>query len=205
MNRNSFRFAILFAGLVMLILNSCRRGELDPFISFQSRDERLQGNWQLSALSGSVNNTIGTGTETLQDNYVFTFNTTDTTLAVQHSYTDLNTGDLITEIDTLDAYTIIMEIQQGGDCEVTEYYTEGVGGENINTFIGNWGWLGDDNSKTQVYISGLEGTLIENGYWELKGLNVDELVMVHEETKTSSSGTTNTQTEIQWEISFIGG
>ena len=60
--KRSFYFVLLLAGTVFT-LNSCKKGENDPFLSLKSRTARLHGEWTLSG--GQV--TILRGSDTLED------------------------------------------------------------------------------------------------------------------------------------------
>lgn len=59
--KTKFILLVVFAGLIGL--NSCRKGEDDPFISFRSREARLTGEWKLN--SGSINYSDTSGNETI--------------------------------------------------------------------------------------------------------------------------------------------
>ncbi|MBI3233934.1 MAG: hypothetical protein HYZ42_07810, partial [Bacteroidetes bacterium] len=56
MKKNSLlTLVVLMAALTTL--NSCKRGDNDPFLSLRGRDGRLKGAWTLSAVSGKYTKT----------------------------------------------------------------------------------------------------------------------------------------------------
>ncbi|HBS85416.1 MAG: hypothetical protein A2W91_16540 [Bacteroidetes bacterium GWF2_38_335] len=72
---------ILVAMIIAPVLNSCKKGEDDPFLSLKSRDGRLEGEWVLKSVEG---------TQTGTDESTATYKPTDTD---RETYTTIITYD----------------------------------------------------------------------------------------------------------------
>ncbi len=61
---------VLLAGIIIgsLVLEGCKKGENDPFLTLSSRRARLAGDWKMTKLEMTQTSTDASGTDT----YVYT-------------------------------------------------------------------------------------------------------------------------------------
>jgi hypothetical protein len=190
---------ILFAVLGFMIagtaLESCKKGEGDPFLSLHSRKGRMAGDWKLKS---------GTGTDV---------NGSNTT-----TYTYDGTNVTATPGGT-SGYTLEWKIEKDGSYTSTEVQTYGSITQTVTT-TGIWNFtskIGDFKNKdhvvfyprteTTVVTSGSSTTTTTDTYEgdqvmmtaELNTLKNKELVVKTTYKHTDSSGTTSTDSEFTFE------
>lgn len=128
---------ILTAGI---ILNSCKKGSDDPFLSLSSRDARITSIWKLTGYEKTTtrtNNTSTTVTEFTYDGTTMTKTKTDASGTV-----------------TTDTYSYSQEfdIQKNGTYVSTEVDN---GESTVNN--SNWWWLSSNKNKVGIVLE-LDGT-----------------------------------------------
>jgi len=64
MKRKIMILSMLLIGATV-ILNSCKKGEDDPFITLHSRKARLTGEWKLTEMSLAITNRQDNGSSTV--------------------------------------------------------------------------------------------------------------------------------------------
>jgi hypothetical protein len=150
--------AFLAAGL--LSLNSCKKGEEDPFMSLKSRDARITGTWELSVSSSESKSSStydGTTTET-----------TSSSIYADGRRISTYGGSVDTTF-----YTMTMDINKDGTT-LTKYNSEFEKEEES----GNWWWSNDTKKKT--------GIVFDGSTYDIERLAKDELILID---NSESSGT----------------
>jgi len=130
------KIALLVLIATVFILPACKKGADDPFISFRSRDERMEGNWILTAISGTN----------------ISYGNTNTTTTVSYngtSYTSTTTGSAA--ITITGTYTMVIKKQ--GVITYSSSMTQG-GGAEVVTGTGEWYWANSDKNKEYFYVDG---------------------------------------------------
>lgn len=121
---------LLILGLAALAtagtLQSCKKGENDPFMSLRSRKARLAGEWKLSSSEGKSEQTYMGSTSTTTRTYD---GTTETTVQT------LGGGSPMTTTST---YTLQLTIEKDGT--YTQVHTDTEDGE-VTTTKGTWIFL----------------------------------------------------------------
>lgn len=148
--------------IVSLMLNSCKKGEEDPWISIHSRDARITGTWKLVEWNGK--------SEVFQDNAWsredYAFSNGD--LKIYSSGTKpiwtLGTGTM--------SYTITIE--KGG--VVSQEFETSV--ESLQT-SGYWRWVNNNKKKSMLETEEFALNLISNRkVFEIKKLSNKEMILV---------------------------
>lgn len=144
-----------------LSLNSCKRGEDDPFLSFRTRDARLMGEWTVASIESKqeINNSVNSSV-------------TNTLVEITYSGADIKLDSTIVTNTTTykrtytnKEYSMTLNIMEAGVMEGIEKYGNktvtgtGITGalETIMTYRssikGYWKWATDDKSKSTVTLS----------------------------------------------------
>jgi len=196
---NKIWMVLLFTSTV--ILNGCKKGEDDPFISLHSRKGRVAGDWKLSS---------GTVTDKSYDNATETTTTTtytyDGTNQVE-SQTVSNSSGSSTNTNTV-SYSESFSFDKSGT------YTGTIVEDGItSTAEGTWNFgsgVGDKKRKSELILTATK--TVNNGFtytytgnaatdvYYLKELRNDKMVMVMEIKYTLSNGDTG---EALSEMTFI--
>jgi hypothetical protein len=184
-------FAILGFMIAGTALESCKKGDGDPFMSLHSRKGRLSGDWKL--VSGTGTDVNGSNTTT------YTYDGTNVVASPGGS----------------SGYTLEWKIEKDGSYTSTEVQTYG-GITQTSTTTGVWnftGKIGDDKNKdhvvfyprseTVVTASGSSTVTTTDTYtgdvnsstMQLTTLKNKELVVKSTYTHTDSNGTTSTTSE----------
>jgi hypothetical protein len=153
---------LLFISLLSMtfisLLQSCKKGENDPAISFRSRDARLIGSWKMVKLYGTRSSDDGT------INFFSTF--------TYDGYTfldDMNNGP----VGGTGTYEMIIE--KHGNMSWSENIQ--VGNQNlINSGTGYWKWINTDKNKSMVNLSG-GGYLFKSSDFVIDRLAYKELIL----------------------------
>jgi len=182
---------------VTVTMDSCKKGENDPFLSFHSRKGRMVGEWKLSA--GTETTTSGSSTTTT-------------------TYTDTQKTQASGSSSVTTTYAEALTIEKDGSFKWVQ--TETVGSvASVDTYEGTWnftGRVGELKNKEQVVltvtkITSVVGTsaAVSNSYtgsdcpqaiWLLDQLKNKEMIIKLDGTNTDSSGTdttTGTMTYVQ--------
>lgn len=124
------------AAFAVLLLQSCKKGENDPFLSLKTRDARITGEWELStSYSESRQSYTYDGTTT-----------TSTSSSVYENGQEIYKSDSYTDTSV---YSLVMEINKDGSSTFT-YTHEG----DIETESGTWYWANNAKNKTGIVING---------------------------------------------------
>jgi len=122
--------------VTLFVVQSCKKGEDDPFLSLKTRDARIEGEWVLKSQDVTESDTYSydgiSETESINVKY-------DGAIATE-TYVD----DLGTDISTY-SYTKKTEIFKDGSYKTVE--TED---GSMSTSSGNWWWLNDSKKKTRI-------------------------------------------------------
>lgn len=164
------------------LLNSCKKGSEDPFISFRSREARLKGEWHLTSGTATITNGTVTTTKTFDGSIVSITSNGQTTVM---------------------AHTEKLEFLKDNVYKSTK--TNDV---NVETCEGYWAFMdgnGDEFSDKECiiirFLSIISGGTVETytGYeapidiFKLKKLSNSEMIIEYE---GSSSGNSSSTTSI---------
>lgn len=128
MKKSFFLWGILF--VTLSLLNSCKKGENDPFLSLRSRDARITGVWILSEYTRVSTDTFNGST-------------------VTSTYSISNGVD-----SNGDAITIKWEINKDGT-----YLETVTDNGSVSTQSGYWYWRDSKKNKVAISIAGSTWTL----------------------------------------------
>jgi hypothetical protein len=210
---NANLLALLVLTTTLSVMNGCKKGAEDPFLSLRSRDSRIEGSWNLSSYTLT--------TETTEVETDASYNTTETTVtttAVEFDGEEWITKTESSTVSSSSGYSYEsststedrsdvsweMTIEKDGTFayENTETptfysYTSVSGGytysdsyaiidEDYATgYTGNWNWVDDGKNKSGVeFWSPSNGLLF---YGELTRLSNKDMKISGSE-ETSSSG-----------------
>ncbi|MCF8298272.1 MAG: hypothetical protein K9J13_12065 [Saprospiraceae bacterium] len=125
----------------MLINNSCKKGENDPFFSFRTRDARITGKWEMISSEYYYIHTYSIGqtksTSSSFDNGKMTSTTYNST-----------SGTPITETTTY-PYSSNLTIEKDGN-----YLWIFQSDTSNYEYSGAWHWLNDNKKKTLIAFDG---------------------------------------------------
>lgn len=189
----NFRIVIILVISSLMVFNSCKRGEEDPFLSFKSRDSRISGEWMISDISGSSNNYV----KYLQDpqagnswreavTYSFSgyiMNQTVTTTTVFDGETTTNT----------DIYTMYrnetVTIDKDGTVTVVSSDEDG----DVETETGRWYWTNNNKKKIGIAFD------IDGDYtaFDIIQLKDKELILQIKEQSSYSSDYSNETSDFE--------
>lgn len=167
--------SILLLGAITV--SGCKKGENDPFLSFKSRDSRIQGTWTLSSQSD-------TQTDMSSFNGTVTTSTSTATFA----------SGLMTEVSggSTDAYSYSLELTINEDGTYT--VVEIVDG-NTSEATGSWNWVDDVKNKVKISLDG--------SVYQIDQLKSSEMVLVEESFyKSTDTSGDYTQSESSSTMTF---
>jgi hypothetical protein len=101
------------------IFNSCKKGKDDPFLSFRSRNARLEGKWILKKIDGSRTNTNKTDTTTYTSTNTTAYDGSNQTITTNASYIYKGSEQKVTVISTT-SYSLSIEIKKDGTYDIIE-------------------------------------------------------------------------------------
>lgn len=166
---------ILFFSAVILsaiALDSCKKGADDPFISFRTRNGRLEGKWKLTKIAK-------TDVQTPSSTAVTTTTTFDGTI-----YTEsISSGGSLSATGTYE-----MTIDKQGKVSWTSNYTQTApvsGTAEVITGAGHWQWLSDNKRKDNLIIDA-SGSLFGGGLFYLDELKRKEMILKYNNSETKS-------------------
>lgn len=144
--------------VALLTLQSCKRGENDPTISFKSRTERLVGDWNLVAKQGTeVTNIVVGNTDSLVSQsavYALSGGTGKETVT-----TTVNTN--ASTVKTY-LYTFAIQFKKEGDYTYNAVFFRPTGSNNSitqsYTGSGNWNWVDKGKDKVALRLNN-EGSI----------------------------------------------
>jgi hypothetical protein len=184
---------VIAAALFIPLMNGCKKGENDPFLSLKSRDARLKGTWNMKKGegSGSTSNTQGS---------------TTTTTSYSYSYSsgigiNATTAGGTTTRDT-SRYTFEMTINKDGTLECT-YSTTDIDWSppketKVRTYNSNgrWYWREDKKSKTCIELDIYDSSIPFSGTYYIDELKSKEMILKMVDDESSSTSTTTGSTTI---------
>ncbi len=130
---------ILSIGLILVLgvsLNSCRKGENDPFISLKSRDARITGEWELTKSSYKYTHVNSSATP-------YTYEVTNEFDGKTVTHTETGTTN------SSYSYSYEMTIEKEG----TYSYTE-ISSGHKDERTGEWYWFDNNKSKMGIFLCG---------------------------------------------------
>ena len=155
-----FIYISLTALLTVSFFSGCKKGENDPFISFRSRDARLEAKWKLTKIEATDNMTSAGVTTTRTSTF------DGTTFTIVDPTTGKNSG----------AYALTLNIHGNGTIEYNENisspsYTQNTGG------TGNWTWINSNKNKTELNLYNVNSTFFQSKIYTIDRLSTNELVI----------------------------
>ena len=156
----------LFIILSCLQVQSCKKGEEDPKISFRSRTARLTGEWELMKITGT--HTVTKVSDNTRLTYTYTFDQSKSrdTLRIE------TTNGSWKIVDITRFYEVIMTIEKNNalKCAYAEKVTNGTDRYEIT---GDWAWVKKDKKKDHVNLPALQIMYDKNTTCEVIGLKND--------------------------------
>lgn len=171
----------------LVALGGCKKGEEDPFLSFSSRDSRLEGTWELT--SGSMTTT------TLYRNQASTSTASNTTIgtntfdldgaSASFKYEQTINGEINEEATYEFPFAIAMTFDKAGTY-VSSFVgerigTNGVPKETEQKSSGVWSWNSGGKNKSGITLiqggAGAEEDFI-TGEFYIKKLTGKEMILV---------------------------
>jgi hypothetical protein len=131
---------ILFFALISVNIESCKKGDGDPFLSLRSRKSRLTGDWKVSALTSTYkynNKTYETTFDGLKKKMVLTVKDT----LINGSATDfITTENYLGEI--------MIDYHKNGTYNYSETFQDvGTGNAITKDFKGDWYFMGGNSQN----------------------------------------------------------
>ncbi len=127
-------FAI--AAVALIALQSCKKGENDPFLSLKSRDARIVGNWELT-----------TSYSEFRQGFTYDGVTTETVnSSVYENGIEIYKTDSYSDTSE---YTSTLEINKDGSSLLRNVYPS-----EEETESGTWFWSNNTKKKTGIIING---------------------------------------------------
>jgi hypothetical protein len=171
--KTSFKVAVAALAISAFVLDGCKKGENDPFLSLSSRKARVAGEWKVSAGSGTRYNSAFNMTET----WTYDGATVTSTFTPGGTTTTSQTVDYTFEKDG--TFKMVTITTSGGNTNTetvtgTWNFTGGVGeAKNKDHIVMRWltytdaysnpaststdTWTGDDAPASIMYIDQLKG------------------------------------------------
>jgi hypothetical protein len=137
---NYLVFVILFFALISTIIESCKKGDGDPFLSLRSRKSRLTGDWKVSSLKSTYkysNKTFETTFDGLNKKVVITVKDT------------IISGSATNFITTQSYYgEIVIDYHKNGSYIYTETFQDvGTGNAITKDYKGDWYFMGGNSQN----------------------------------------------------------
>lgn len=157
--KNYAKLTLLVLAGTFIGLQSCKKGENDPAISFKSRTERLSGDWKLTNKQGNiVFNYVTPNKDSISTlSSVYNYNGT---LGIEQTTQSSNTVGTTTKDYN---YTFKISFEKNGNYKYEAVFQRPVGGTNsINQIYkgsGNWNWLDKGKEKVAIRLEN-EGSII---------------------------------------------
>ncbi|MGM0477974.1 MAG: hypothetical protein ACQERC_02040 [Bacteroidota bacterium] len=168
MKLNAIRLVLaLFVGV--LVLESCKKGENDPFLSLRSRDNRITGEWELTKYDSESTTTVSDGSNTVT--------TTTTTTFEDDIWTTMQDGNTSSI-----SYSRTLTMKKDGTYTMKE--TED--GE-VSESGGRWSWLDDAKKKRRVLLD-------NEGVFYIDQLKHKEMIFTNETNSSEQDGGTTEST-----------
>ncbi len=140
--KTSFKVAIAALAISAFVLDGCKKGEGDPFLSLASRKARVAGEWKVSAGSGTSSQVVGS--TTITDTWTYDGATQTTTT---------NPGSTV----TTDKFTMDYTFEKDGT--FSQVYVDNNGSTaQTTTTTGTWnftGGVGEMKNKSQIVMTTL--------------------------------------------------
>lgn len=146
-NRSLFYLVIL--SLALPLIESCKKGENDPFLSLSSRESRVEGSWTVSKMTGTNSSSTLMGATALTSDATMNYDgQTETTEFTSGSTTSYDTSH----------YTYSFTFSKDGTFEsIIDYnYPDDPDDDEVVTRTGTWtfsGGTGDIKNKENLIIS----------------------------------------------------
>lgn len=149
-------------GLLTTVQSCTKKGENDPFLSFKSRNSRITGTWELTAMTSTYTNTYISGGQT-------TITTSTTTYD----------GTLLTTVSGGGSNSIVYSEEVTINKDGT-YHAITVDDGDTYEQQGHWWWLDDKKKKTRIAFDD------DWGSFEIDQLKDKEMILTQYEVSKST-------------------
>ena len=164
---------LMLVVLASTMLNSCKKGADDPFISFRSRDGRITAIWKLTQIDGTV---------------VYYFGSSSVSTTIKYDGTTLlQTSTPGGATSASGSYE--MTIAKEGKISFSETYTTTGGTADVESGEGHWHWINSDKNKNYIQLDG-GSNLFQAGIYYVDKLGGSELIL-KSNSKDVNNGHTN--------------
>jgi len=179
--------AVLIAALIMPIIQGCKKGEEDPFISFKSRDSRVTGTWELKSyeISGTTVSTEKISNDVNDDEFDESITTTwsetyngtskvisntlkekSTDIYMWHNGTDWKDQEVVytnnTSSNSTEVFGLTVALYKDNTYEITE-----TSGNASGTWAYDWETDVDDDNDLSVADADDD----DDGDWSTTGIS----------------------------------
>ncbi len=179
---------VLLASTLVLVMNGCKKGSQDPFISFRSREARLCGKWNVTKYTRNTkdmltrSDTTMTGAPMGSCGWLTHKDDTLATITFQF-YTD---GRYEARGDSVYLDNYQFSAQAAHPCNDTTYKVE-----QTNNFGGTWTWGGSGGSyKKEEILLLSDYNHIDSHAWKILGLKYKEITLERAVTDSVSGKST---------------
>ena len=153
-------FIILFIGIFIIpSINSCKKGDGDPVISFKSRDARLCQTWVLTKIEG---NKVSSGITT-----TISYDGTNFSAVKSNNTSETGTG------------TFEITFNKEGTLDYTEAFLPTGGVADNGSGTGNWVWAGSGKNKSSLYLLHIDANLFDANIYSCYKLSSKELILIY--------------------------
>ncbi|MEI7594169.1 MAG: hypothetical protein WCK02_00355 [Bacteroidota bacterium] len=162
--KNSITLIIVLS-LCLPLLNSCKKGENDPFISLKSRDNKISQKWKLTKSEVIQVSPYSTSSETVTATYDGTTQKIVYTLEPANNKTATGTFE--------------MTLEKNGTLTYNENYALAGSTAIIRSGTSYWNWVNTGKNKSEINI-GAGDDLFESGSYVIDRLASKELVLKYD-------------------------
>ncbi len=165
------RLSVVIIALMIFLplINSCKKGENDPTLSFKSRDGRITEKWKLNKIEGTIVTSVTSLVQTTRtQNITYDGNT----------YTEASTTTGFPTETKTGTGTFEMNIEKNGLMSTVESYTPTVS-SFLQTIKENntWFWANNDKKKTTIVLNAGGENLFKSGTYTINRLAGKELIL----------------------------
>jgi hypothetical protein len=166
MKQVAWKFAFILLTAVV-ILQGCKKGENDPFLSLRSRDTRITGEWELIKMENTSYSKNNSGSPQYSFTRTASFNGTLLTFIEKTDFDDPDYEDKDTTYSQ--SYSRVIVIKKDGNFNQTTI-EDGI----TQKVLDNWWWLNDKKKKTRIAFEN------DANSFEVDRLKNNELILKHD-------------------------
>jgi len=174
---------------VLPLLNSCKKGQDDPFLSLKSRDSRIMRKWNLKKIEGT-------------ESKITPYSTSTTTYSYDGSVLKLvkTTDGVTTTTGGTGSYD--MTFDKYSKLSYNESFTSSESGSGLEVLTGDniWNWLNSDKDKSSIFIQGGGTNLFKANIYIVDRLTSKELILKlkYDDSETEEGNTIKSSTDLTY-------